>query len=49
MQMDQLYDALSALVDRTPKDQRETALAKLAVALAEKLGDYEEIVRTLED
>src|SRR5207237_974474 len=37
-ELDKIYDALSALVDRTPKEQREKVLARLAVALIQELG-----------
>jgi 3-(3-hydroxy-phenyl)propionate hydroxylase len=41
--MDRLYDELAALVDRTPAGERERVLARLAVALADKLGDYDKV------
>ncbi|MGQ0545277.1 MAG: FAD-dependent monooxygenase [Betaproteobacteria bacterium] len=41
VQKDRLYDELAALVDATAPPERERVLARLAVALAERLGDYE--------
>ena len=41
--IDRLYDELAALVDSTPPAQRERTLARLAVALAHKLGDYDKV------
>jgi hypothetical protein len=41
--LDRLYDELAALVDRTPPQERERALARLAIALADRLGDYDTV------
>jgi hypothetical protein len=38
-ELDQIYDALAALVDLTPRDQRERVLARLVVTLAQELGN----------
>jgi 3-(3-hydroxy-phenyl)propionate hydroxylase len=46
--MDRLYDELASLVDRTPKDQRERVLARLAVALAQELGSYERVKKAID-
>ena len=45
--MDRLYDQLAALVDGTPKAQRERVLARLAIALMQRLGSYEEARRAI--
>jgi 3-(3-hydroxy-phenyl)propionate hydroxylase len=39
--MDRLYDELAALVDATPKPERERVLARLAVTLMQALADYD--------
>lgn len=41
-EMDRLYDDLAALLDRTPGEQRERMLARLAITLMHKLGSYDE-------
>jgi 3-(3-hydroxy-phenyl)propionate hydroxylase len=41
--LDRLYDELAALVDRTPPQERERTLARLAIALADRLGDYDTV------
>ena len=46
--MDRLYDDLAALVDRTPKEQRERVLARLAVTLMQQLGSYEAAKKAVE-
>jgi 3-(3-hydroxy-phenyl)propionate hydroxylase len=45
--VDRLYDALAALVDATAPEQRERVLARLAVALAARLGDYAQAVEEI--
>ena len=40
-QQDRLHDALAALIDSLPAEQRMRALARLAVTLAARLGDYD--------
>jgi 3-(3-hydroxy-phenyl)propionate hydroxylase len=47
--MDRLYDDLAALVDRTPADQRERTLARLAVALAQQLGSYAGVKKAIDE
>lgn len=42
-QIDRLYDELAALVDATAAPERERMLARLAVALAQRLGDYDQV------
>lgn len=42
-QSDRLYDELAALVDATAAPERERMLARLAVALAQRLGDYDQV------
>jgi 3-(3-hydroxy-phenyl)propionate hydroxylase len=41
--IDRLYDELAALVDATAAPERERMLARLAVALAQRLGDYDQV------
>ena len=43
LEMDRLYDQLAELLDRTPPAERERALARLVIALAQELGDYARI------
>jgi hypothetical protein len=40
LEMDRLYDQLAELVDRTPPAERERALARLVIALAQEVDDY---------
>ena len=42
-EMDRLYDQLAELVDRTPPSERERALARLVIALAQEVDDYPRI------
>jgi 3-(3-hydroxy-phenyl)propionate hydroxylase len=42
-QIDRLYDELAALVDATAPAERERTLARLAVELAQRLGDYDQV------
>jgi 3-(3-hydroxy-phenyl)propionate hydroxylase len=46
--MDRLYDELAALVDRTPKAERENVLARLVVALAQEVGSYAKIKEAID-
>lgn len=46
-EVDRIYDALAALVDRTPPAERERVLARLAVALAEQVDDYEKVLKAI--
>lgn len=41
LEQDRLHDALAELIDRLPAEQRTRALARLAVVLAARLGDFE--------
>jgi hypothetical protein len=45
---DRLYDVLAALVDQTPKTERERVLARLCVTLAERVGDYAKVLEAVE-
>ena len=47
IEADRMYDALSALIDATPKEERERVLARLVVTLAERFGDYEKILEAI--
>ena len=48
LEMDRLYDQLAELIDRTPPPERERALARLVVALAQELGDYARVITAME-
>jgi hypothetical protein len=48
LEMDRLYDQLAELIDRTPEAERQRALARLVIALAQELGDYERVKRVIE-
>jgi hypothetical protein len=39
--LESTYDALAEAIDATPEDQRERMLVKLALLLANELGDAE--------
>ena len=45
--IDRLYDELAAFVDAAPPAERERALARLAVALAQRLGDVDKVREAL--
>ena len=47
-EVDRLYDALAALIDGTAPAQRERVLARLAIALAEQVDDYEKVLKAIE-
>jgi len=47
LEMDRLYDELAGLVDRTPPAKRERVLARLVIALAQQLDDYQRITETI--
>jgi hypothetical protein len=47
-EMDRLYDELAALVDGTPKDERERVLARLAVILIQQMESYERAKKAIE-
>ena len=40
LEQDRLYDALAEALDATPGEDRERMLARLAISLAQALGDY---------
>lgn len=46
-EIDRLYDQFAALLDQTPADQREKVLARLVIALAERLDDYREALEAI--
>ena len=48
LEADRLYDALAALLDRTPPEGRERALARLAVLLAGQAGDYSRVIEAID-
>jgi 3-(3-hydroxy-phenyl)propionate hydroxylase len=48
MESDRLYDAFAALLDRTPAEGRERALARLAVLLAGEVGDYARVIEAID-
>ena len=47
-EVDRLYDAFAALIDRTPPELRERVLARLTVALAERVDDYEKVLQAID-
>jgi hypothetical protein len=47
-EIDRMYDALSALIDETPSADRERVLARLCITLAERLGDFDQVVGAIE-
>ena len=47
-EVDRLYDALAALADAAPAAAREQELARLCVALAERLGDYDKVLDAID-
>ncbi|HKI63249.1 MAG TPA: FAD-dependent monooxygenase [Burkholderiales bacterium] len=48
LESDRLYDAFAALLDGTPAEGRERALARLAVLLAGRLGDYAAVIEAID-
>jgi 3-(3-hydroxy-phenyl)propionate hydroxylase len=40
LEQDRLYDALASALDDTPAESRERMLARLVIALSERVGDY---------
>lgn len=46
-EIDRLYDQFAELVDEAAADQREKVLARLAIALAERLDDYGEALEAI--
>jgi len=47
-EIDRLFDALAALMDRTPREERARVLARVALALAARLGDYDSAREAIE-
>jgi len=47
IEVDRLYDELAAFIDATPKGQRERALTRAIVALAERLDDYQKVLEAI--
>ncbi len=47
-EVDRLYDAFAALVDGTAPALRERVLARLAIALAEQVDDYEKVLKAID-
>jgi len=47
--LEAVYDALAEGIDAVGPEQSELYLAKVALALAERLGDAEESLATIED
>jgi hypothetical protein len=47
LEIDRIYDALAALVDQTPAAEREKVLARLAIALAERVDNYGKVVEAI--
>jgi len=46
-EVDRLYDALAALIDGTAPALRERVLARLTIALAEQVDDYEKVLKAI--
>lgn len=42
-QLEQVYEALAQAIDRTGAEQAEVFLAKVALALADELGDSDRV------
>ena len=47
-EIDRLYDVFAALVDRTPPNERENMLARLVIALAERVNDYQKVLEAIQ-
>ena len=47
-EIDRLYDVFAALVDRTPPNEREKMLARLVIALAERVNDYQKVLEAIQ-
>jgi hypothetical protein len=45
--LERLYDRLAAAIDRVGPERESLLLAKLALLLAERLGDYESAVEAV--
>jgi 3-(3-hydroxy-phenyl)propionate hydroxylase len=48
IEIDRLYDALAALMDQTPAGEREKVLARLTIALAERINDYGKVLEAID-
>ncbi len=48
IEIDRLFDALAALLDRTPSEGRLQVLARVALTLAGRLGDYDSAREAIE-
>lgn len=48
-ELEQLYDDLAAAIDRAPEGRSELMLVKLALLLAQALGDAAQVQRCLAD
>ncbi|MCM2562079.1 hypothetical protein M8756_07920 [Lutimaribacter sp. EGI FJ00015] len=48
-ELEKIYDALAEAVDAVGPDQSELYLAKLALALAERLGDLSDSLGVIEE
>lgn len=47
-EVDRLYDAFAALIDGTAPELRERVLARLTIALAEQVDDYEKVLKAID-
>ena len=47
--LEQVYDDLAAAIDRTPEGKSELMLVKLALLLAQALGDAERVRQCVTD
>lgn len=47
IEIDRLYDALAALMDQTPAGEREKVLARLTIALAERIDNYGKVLEAI--
>jgi 3-(3-hydroxy-phenyl)propionate hydroxylase len=46
-EVDRLYDELAGLMDRTPAAEREKVLARLTIALAERVDSYDKVLEAI--
>jgi len=46
-EVDRLYDELAGLMDRTPAAEREKVLARLTIALAERVDNYGKVLEAI--
>lgn len=47
-EIDRLYDRLARLIDETPPAERERALLRVLIALAERLDDYGKVLEAID-